>query len=49
MATFDIINLIGWKYHKDQQKAKTRGTAEFSLKTVVKDMNEEASTEDEKI
>lgn len=49
VASFDYINLIGWKYHEKQQKSKTRGSAEFSLKSVVTDMNEEATTEEEKI
>ena len=37
------------QYHEKQQKSKTRGSAEFSLKSVVTDMNEEATTEEEKI
>ena len=45
-ATFDFVNLIGWRYNESQPKAKKRGTAEFSLKQVVKDMNEEAQTEE---
>jgi len=49
VATFDYINLIGWKYHEKQQKSKDRGSAQFSLKDVVKEMNEEATTDDEKI
>ena len=49
VASFDYINLIGWKYHEKQQKSKQRGTAEFSLKSIVTDMNEEASTKEEKI
>ena len=32
-----------------QQKSKQRGSAKFSLKQVVKDMNAEAKTEEEKI
>ena len=34
------MHLIGWKFHENQQKAKKRGTAEFSLKDVIKDINE---------
>jgi hypothetical protein len=49
IATFDYINFIGWKYHEKQQKSKQRGSAKFSLKQVVKDMNAEAKTEEEKI
>lgn len=49
MASFDFINLIGWKYHEKQQKSKERGTAQFSLRQIVTDMNDEAKTEDEKI
>jgi hypothetical protein len=40
ISTFDYVNLIGWKYDKKQQKPQERGTAEFSLKDVVDDMNE---------
>ena len=49
IATFDYVNFIGWKYHEKQQKSKQRGSAKFSLKQVVKDMNAEAKTEEEKI
>jgi hypothetical protein len=41
ISTFDYVHLIGWKYDKKQQKPKERGTAEFSLKDVVDDMNED--------
>ena len=40
ISTFDVIHLIGWRYHESQQQAKTRGTAQFSLKDVVSDINE---------
>ena len=36
ICTFDIINLIGWKYSQDKtQMPKERGTAEFSLKDIA--------------
>lgn len=41
LASLDIINLIGWKEHESQQKPKERGTAQFSLKNVVDDLEEE--------
>jgi hypothetical protein len=31
ISTFDIVNLIGWRYHEKQIKEKVRGTANFSL------------------
>lgn len=40
IATLDMIFMIGWKYDPAQQKPKSRGTAQFSLKDVVKDLNE---------
>eukprot|EP00347_Sterkiella_histriomuscorum_P009114 403342468 len=40
IATLDIIFLIGWRESNQQQKPKKRGTAQFSLKDVVKEMNE---------
>lgn len=49
VSTFELVHLIGWKYHESQQKSKERGSAEFSLRQVVKDMNEEADDEDSKI
>jgi len=39
LSSFDIIFLIGWKYHERQKKAKQKGTAEFSLKNAVSEMN----------
>lgn len=32
VSTFDMIHLIGWKYHEAQVEAKERGTAQFSLR-----------------
>lgn len=49
VATFDFVNLIGWRYNENQPKPKKRGTAEFSLKKVVTEMNEEAETSEETI
>ena len=48
MSTFDLVHLIGWKYHPDQAKAKERGSAQFSLRDVVNEMNEENDGEEEK-
>lgn len=42
-ATFEFINFMGWKYHESQQKPKKRGSAEFSLKDLQKEL-EEANT-----
>ena len=41
ISTFDLVHLIGWKYHPEQVEAKERGTAEFSLRNIVDEMNEE--------
>jgi len=35
-----LIFLIGWKYEESQQKPMKRGSAKFSLKDVVEEMNE---------
>jgi len=40
-ATFEIINFLGWKYHESQQKPKARGSAEFSLKTLQKELDDQ--------
>ena len=40
MATLDLIFLIGWRYDESQPKPLERGSAKFSLKDVVKEMNE---------
>lgn len=48
VSTFDLVHLIGWKYSPDQAKAKQRGTAQFSLRDVVSEMNEEADGDEEK-
>ena len=40
VSTFDLVHLIGWKYHPDQAQAKERGSAQFSLRDVVDEMNE---------
>ena len=47
ICTFDLIFLIGWKQHESQQKPKERGTAKFSLKDVVSDLNKETTPEGE--
>ena len=40
IATLDILYLIGWRYHESQQAPKSRGSAEFALKDVVQELNE---------
>jgi hypothetical protein len=40
VATFQFINFLGWKYHESQQKPKKRGSAEFSLKVLQKEIEE---------
>lgn len=50
VSTFDMVHLIGWKYHPNQEEAKERGSAQFSLKQVVSEMNEEnVDNEDQQI
>ena len=39
-STFEYINFLGWKYHESQQKPKQRGSAEFSLKDLQKEIEE---------
>eukprot|EP01015_Nassula_variabilis_P027922 TRINITY_DN5780_c0_g1_i8.p2 TRINITY_DN5780_c0_g1~~TRINITY_DN5780_c0_g1_i8.p2 ORF type:complete len:101 (+),score=37.37 TRINITY_DN5780_c0_g1_i8:17-319(+) len=36
--SFQLIHFIGWKYHESQAKPKKRGSAEFSLKDLHKEM-----------
>ncbi len=49
IATLDLIFLIGWKYDESQPKPLKRGSAKFSLKEVVQEMNEkEGEDGDEK-
>ena len=40
IATLDLIFLIGWRYDSSQPKPLERGSAKFSLKDVVEEMNE---------
>lgn len=40
VSTFEEIYFLGWKYHENQQKPKKRGTAEFSLKELQKEIIE---------
>ena len=47
ISTFDLIFLIGWKYEESQQKPLKRGSAKFSLKEVVEEINEKENLEDE--
>ena len=47
IATVDLIHLIGWRYHESQQQAKSRGTAQFSLKDVVEEINEKEEINEE--
>ncbi|KAL4455704.1 hypothetical protein ABPG74_003114 [Tetrahymena malaccensis] len=37
-STFEIISYAGWKYHESQPKPKKRGSAEFSLKDLSKEI-----------
>ena len=36
LATFEIIFMVGWKFHESQQKSKRPKTDNFSLKDVGK-------------
>lgn len=45
LCTFDIINLIGWKFHEKQAKPKDRGSAKFSLRDAVTEMNKKEEGE----
>ena len=40
LATLDLIFLIGWRYDESQPKPLERGSAKFSLRDVVEEMNE---------
>jgi NADH dehydrogenase [ubiquinone] 1 alpha subcomplex assembly factor 5 len=48
-ASFHIINFLGWKYHESQQKPKERGSAEFSLKVLQKEIEESGDPTEGKI
>jgi hypothetical protein len=48
IATLDLIFLIGWRYDSSQPKPLERGSAKFSLKDVVEEMNEKDSEDGEK-
>ena len=39
-STFEYVNFLGWKYHESQQKPKRRGSADFSLKDLQKEIDE---------
>ncbi|EGR27241.1 hypothetical protein IMG5_199200 [Ichthyophthirius multifiliis] len=39
-STFEIINFAGWKYHESQPKPKKRGSAEFNLKDLSKQIQD---------
>ena len=43
-ATFELIHFLGWKYHDSQQKPKKRGSAEFSLKVLQKEITDSEGT-----
>jgi hypothetical protein len=45
IVTIDLIFLIGWKQHVSQQKPKERGSANFSLKDVLDDLDEKENPE----
>ena len=40
ICSFDLIHMVGWKYHESQAKPKSRGSAQFSLKDIVEDLND---------
>ena len=46
ISTFDVVHLIGWRYHESQQQAKSRGSAQFSLKDVVTEINEKEEVDE---
>ena len=39
-STFEIISFAGWKYHESQPKPKKKGSAEFSLKDLSKEIKD---------
>lgn len=41
ICSFDILHMVGWKYHESQQKPKSRGSSDFSLREVVDDLNDQ--------
>jgi NADH dehydrogenase [ubiquinone] 1 alpha subcomplex assembly factor 5 len=48
-ATFQVVNFLGWKYHESQQKPKKRGSAEFSLKVLQKEIEDSIDPKENKI
>ena len=46
IMTLEIANMIGWKYHHDQQKPKRRGSAEINLRDITKDLLEDNPEEE---
>ena len=48
IMTLEIANMIGWKYHPDQQKPKRRGSAEINFKDLTSDLLEENPDEEVK-
>jgi NADH dehydrogenase [ubiquinone] 1 alpha subcomplex assembly factor 5 len=48
-STFQIVNFLGWKYHESQQKPKKRGSAEFSLKDIQKEIEDSVDSKESKI
>ena len=46
VASLEYLHLIGWKYHESQQAPKKRGSAEFSLKDVVEELNSEGGVDE---
>ena len=47
ISTFDLIFLIGWKYDESKPKPYKSGSAKFSLKEVVEELNEKENPDDE--
>ena len=38
ILTLEVANMIGWKYHPNQQKPKKRGSGEINLKDLSNDL-----------
>ena len=40
VTSLTFMHLIGWKFHEGQQKPKAKGSAQFSLRDVVDELND---------
>lgn len=38
ILSLEVANMIGWKYHPNQQKPKSRGSGEINLKDLSSDL-----------